>query len=412
MERSNDHSPENGNDIPSVPAELEAKEDYEHKPEWSIKDFKGLVHIHSWEGSPCGKDTLLRLKRAFEKKTGLSYLALAEHIGWFEKFGGEHWHDKIESEFKTIDDLNAEDGKVQLIKGIEISVDADGSLDAPDELLGKADIVVASIHYDLQKEPASDLTGENTTQRWVKAMEEHSAINVLGHPLRSLPREEWDKVDWDAICETAKRYSVAIEIGIADNAPADLPQEFYDALARHGNMVSFSPDLHSVISHANSGLLTQDDQALLDRINQLKAGIESKGFSGKDKLKPKYDSLPQEEKEALRKTLKDEWQEHDIIEDSEALQKIYDVLTQNLPETIQHKNRNGEYVSKTIDKNPIPLKILLKYARRIYKAKQETTSGLSIDKRNIINLWDRQKFESWIAERKKIAHIREGLLNE
>jgi len=67
---SESHVDESMNDfrhknIPETNATPEGKE------RWKLKDIKGFVHFHSWEGSSCGKDNLIQIKDAIAKKTGL-----------------------------------------------------------------------------------------------------------------------------------------------------------------------------------------------------------------------------------------------------------------------------------------------------------------------------------------------------
>jgi DNA polymerase (family 10) len=136
---------------------------------------------------------------------------------------------------KEITALNNKRKGVRLLMGIEVDILADGSLDLPDELLAKLDIVVASIHSGFKK---------NVTARMLKAME-NPHLDVIGHPSgRLISGREGYEVDLEAVIEGARRLGKALELNSYYDR-LDL-NEFYLKKAKEvGVSVSLGTDTHS-----------------------------------------------------------------------------------------------------------------------------------------------------------------------
>lgn len=363
---------------------------------WNLKDFKGFIHFHSWQGSSCGREKIKDIQKAIDKKTGLEYIGFAEHVGWP---GEEYWSEKILKEFEDIDNIQKENPNIKILKGVEVNVMKDGTIDGTD-LIDKADIVVASHHYR-NIEPESESTAEVTVDRWIKVMDNYPQVNVLGHPLRDLPEKEWSKVDWDSLCQKAKEKNVIIEIGISDSAVDHLPQNFFDALVKNDNLVVFAPDFHHLTT-GESGFqkkdnwlghrikdLSKEQKELLNRYNKLKGNIAGKTFRDGSKLKGrKIDESPlsaEEEKEIITK-LQKERNELAEIENSDDLREIYDILL------LSEKTRLPNGVIK--EKYPLSVATLMRFGRRMNRARK---AGIKSD--NLINLWNKEKITQWTEDR-------------
>ena len=394
--------------IIGLTVESEAQEEQQTLPEvglereqWRVGDFKGMFHFHSSEGSSCGKDDLGRIKTALRMKTGLKYVVMADHIGWPGKAG--YWPEKIESTFSHIDDLNTAPGP-KLYKGIEANVLPNRTIDASDLQLQASDIVIASIHYR-SSEKNEDRTAEDLVERWIAVMKKNPEVAVLGHPLREVPKEYWDQVDWDRLFKVAKGNEVIIELNISDSAPQDLPDDFFKALIRNDNLVVISPDFHNVADYLQEpGKLSPEDDTLLQEYLRLKG---PNTFLSEDELKKiaEDSNLTDEEIISKRKDMEQQISRLREIEDSDGLAKIYSALFASEKTIVQVKNRDNLPESRTIDKNPLPFRTLLKYVRRINKLKKSYDLGDGgshfIQAANIVNLWDDNRFFKWLEDRKK-----------
>ncbi|RZN72011.1 MAG: hypothetical protein EF807_01830 [Candidatus Methanolliviera hydrocarbonicum] len=71
--------------------------------------------------------------------------------------------------------MNSELEGITLLKGVEVNILPDGSLDYPDDLLEEFDFVVAGTHQNFRK---------NVTERVLAAMDNPNA-DVIAHPTGS-----------------------------------------------------------------------------------------------------------------------------------------------------------------------------------------------------------------------------------
>jgi DNA polymerase (family 10) len=194
-------------------------------------DIHGDLHVHSdWSD---GHVTLSGLAE-LAQRLGYSYLAVCDH-SQAAKYAGGLTPDRIRRQMKEITALNNKLKGVRLLMGTEVDILADGTLDLPDELLAKLDVVVASIHSGFKK---------NVTARMLKAME-NPYLNIIGHPSGRLisGREGYD-VDLEAVLEGARRLGKAMELNSYYDR-LDL-NEFYLKKAKElGVSISLGTDTHS-----------------------------------------------------------------------------------------------------------------------------------------------------------------------
>jgi len=84
--------------------------------------------------------------------------------------------ERLRAQWHEIDKLNEEfEGKLVILKGAEVEVKADGTLDYPDDVLRQLDVVVASIHSNLRQDK------DRLTERYIKAIM-HPLVHILAHP--------------------------------------------------------------------------------------------------------------------------------------------------------------------------------------------------------------------------------------
>jgi DNA polymerase (family 10) len=97
--------------------------------------------------------------------------------------------------------LNSELEAITLLKGVEVNILPDGSLDYPDDLLEEFDFVVAGTHQNFRK---------NATERVLAAMDNPNA-DVIAHPTgRLISGIVGHKIDLDRIIERAKETKTAL----------------------------------------------------------------------------------------------------------------------------------------------------------------------------------------------------------
>lgn len=149
---------------------------------------------------------------------------------------------EIAEQHRQIDELNVKyRGKIEVLKGVEANILADGSLDLSPEELARFDVVNAAIHRP-QEGPSGQLAlfRESNTVRLLKAMDDPE-LDVLVHP-HSVP------ADWDALAKKAAQKDVALEINGRDmlrNGRQEAAADMIDAARRHGAKLVIGSDAHT-----------------------------------------------------------------------------------------------------------------------------------------------------------------------
>jgi DNA polymerase (family 10) len=198
------------------------------------EDIKGVLHCHSsWSDGTNSIEEMAEAARAM----GLTYLGLCDHSRSAAYAGGMSI-ERVKEQHTSIDALNAKFGpSFRVLKGIEVDILGDGSLDYPDDVLSGFDLVVASVHsrFNLQ-------AGEQT-ERMIRAVS-NPYVDILGHPTgRLLLTRDPYPLDLFAVIDAAAEHGVAIEIN-AHPQRLDLdPAGLRHGLAK-GMKTSVNPDAH------------------------------------------------------------------------------------------------------------------------------------------------------------------------
>jgi len=200
-----------------------------------LGDLKGDLHVHTKASD--GHDTVRDMALA-AKAHGFAYLAITDHS---QSQRVAHGLDatRLAKQIGEIDRLNGELGGITLLKGAEVDILDDGSLDLPDSILGKLDVVVAAVHSRF------DLPRARQTARILKVLD-HPLVNVLAHPTGRLieEREPYD-VDMTKIVRRARERGVLLEVN-AQPSRLDLNDVHCRMAKDEGALVSVNSDAHSV----------------------------------------------------------------------------------------------------------------------------------------------------------------------
>jgi len=158
-----------------------------------LRDLRGDLHTHTtWSD---GKDTLETMVAAARAR-GYSYYAVCDHS---QRLRGDLLH--LQS--VEIDAINQQVAPLRILKGIEVNIRPDGSLDVPDEELATREWVVASVHSRFDHDP---------TGRVLAAMD-HPYVDCIGHPTnRKIGKRAPAPVDVERIIEKALDTGTFLEI--------------------------------------------------------------------------------------------------------------------------------------------------------------------------------------------------------
>lgn len=202
----------------------------------NLEDLRGDLHSHTVETD--GTNTLEEMANAAIAK-GFEYLAVTNHTKSLRVAHGMD-EKKFTEFFKRIDALNEKlDGKIKILKGAEVDILKDGSLDLDKSVLGKMDCVIGAVHSNF------NMGIKEMTDRVKKAIGTGS-INILAHPTgRIINEREPYALDLRSVAESAEKYGVAMEID-AYPTRLDLNDSSIFAIRDYKVMFSVDSDAHNV----------------------------------------------------------------------------------------------------------------------------------------------------------------------
>jgi len=205
-----------------------------------FSDLRGDLHAHT--KATDGHDSLRDMALA-ARKLGLEYLAITEHS---RHLTVAHGLDplRLSRQCDEIDRLNPELDGITLLKGIEVDILEDGSLDLPDDVLGRLDLVVGAVHSQFH------LSRAKQTERILRAMD-HPHFTLLAHPSgRLIDRREPYDVDMLRIIRHARKRGCFLELN-AHPERLDLLDSHCQMAKEEGVLVSINSDAHSTFDFSN-----------------------------------------------------------------------------------------------------------------------------------------------------------------
>jgi DNA polymerase (family 10) len=202
--------------------------------------LKGDLQVHS-ENSD-GTATIEEMARG-AKAFGLDYIAITDHTKSLALAGGLEEQELLEQAYK-ISQLNDRlREEFRILSSAEVNIMKDGSLDIPNTVLDKLDIVGAAIHSHF------NLPIETQTERLIKAAKNPS-VDILFHPTgRLINRRPGYLVDIEKVIEVAKDTNTVLEID-AHYDRLDLKDEYVRMAVRNGVKLVIDSDAHHPIHYS------------------------------------------------------------------------------------------------------------------------------------------------------------------
>jgi len=205
-----------------------------------LADLKGDLHAHT--KATDGRNSMKEMVEAARKR-GFQYLAITDHS---RRLAMAHGLDqkRLFEQLEEIDRLNDASPGLTILKGIEVDILEDGSLDLPDEDLGRLDLVVGAVHSHFR------LSREKQTERILRAMD-HPHFTILAHPSGRLIDERAPyEVDMPRVIRHAKERGCVLEVN-AHPIRLDLTDTDCQMAKEAGVLVSINSDAHSVLDFEN-----------------------------------------------------------------------------------------------------------------------------------------------------------------
>jgi DNA polymerase (family 10) len=250
--------------LPPIPPELrEDRGEFQAASEGrlpqlvTLADLRGDLHVHT--DATDGRNSLVEMVEAARAR-GLEYIAITEHS---RRQAMSHGFDaaRLARQAREIDRLNREVHGIRVLRGIEVDILEDGSLDLPHDALAALDVVVAAVHGHF------NLSRARQTARILHALE-NPYVALLAHPTGRLigEREPYD-VDMLQVVRAAKARGVHLEVN-AHPERLDLVDTYCRMCKDQGVRVAVDSDAHAIaefghlrygIGQARRGWLSRDD---------------------------------------------------------------------------------------------------------------------------------------------------------
>ncbi|MGC8730242.1 MAG: DNA polymerase/3'-5' exonuclease PolX [Candidatus Micrarchaeia archaeon] len=196
-------------------------------------DLQGDLHTHTKESD--GLNTIEEMAEEAKNK-GFEYFATTNHTKSLKIAHGMNER-QFADFFRHVDELNSKENFPYILKGAEVDILKDGSLDLERSTLESMDCVVASVHTGF------NMTEEEMTKRVIKAIES-KMVNIIGHPTgRVIGERDPYKIDVRKVAEAAESSGVALEINSFINR-LDLNDEIIHDLSSYKVMFAIDSDAH------------------------------------------------------------------------------------------------------------------------------------------------------------------------
>ena len=165
-------------------------------------DLRGNLHTHTTYSD--GRHSLEEMAAAAQAR-GLEYLAITDHSPTVAVVQGLD-ADALREQMAAIDRLNDDLDDLRVLKGIEVDILEDGSLDLPDAVLADLDLCLCALHTAL------DLDEDTQTERVLRALD-NPHVHVLAHPTgRRINERPPIEIDLGRVMEAAVDRGCVLEL--------------------------------------------------------------------------------------------------------------------------------------------------------------------------------------------------------
>jgi DNA polymerase (family 10) len=199
----------------------------------TLEDIRGMTHCHTIYSD--GRNSIEEMALAAEAM-GVSYLTITDHSASAYYARGVSI-DRLRAQWDEITRVE-ERVKIRILKGTESDILEDGSLDYPDHILERFDIIIASIHS------RHKMDADQMTHRLLRALKS-PFFKIWGHPLgRLIPSRPPFACRMEEVLDAIAVSRCAIEVN-GDPQRLDLEPRWIRAARERGIKFIVSTDAHS-----------------------------------------------------------------------------------------------------------------------------------------------------------------------
>lgn len=200
----------------------------------TLEDMRADLHMHTtWSDGHFSVREMAESAAAL----GYQYIVITDHSRSLGVANGLSI-ERLLAQQEEVRRVDAEmGGRIRIFHGTEMDINANGSLDYPDEVLAKLDFVIASLHTALTQDR------EHVTQRLLNAIH-NPHVDLIGHPrAQRIPDREPVAADMDAVFAAARETDTALEIN-ANPQRLDLEAGYARRAAEMGIKLAINTDAH------------------------------------------------------------------------------------------------------------------------------------------------------------------------
>lgn len=226
-----------------VPPELrEDSGEFERAKDNTLPDLITLdaiqsdLHMHTtWSD---GKFSVLEMAEAAQAK-GYTHIVITDHSRSLGIANGLSI-ERLLAQADEVKEANTQIGEgFTILHGTEMDINADGSLDYPDDVLAQLDFVIASLHVSLRQDR------KQITERLFNALH-NPHVDMIGHmSARLLPDREPVDLDFDAVLTAAKETDTILEIN-ANPRRLDIEPRYARLAIENGVKIAINTDAHNI----------------------------------------------------------------------------------------------------------------------------------------------------------------------
>ena len=234
-------------------------------------DLKCDVHMHTTESD--GRESIEAMAAAARSR-GLEFIAITDHTQSLAMANGLD-EARTLAHAENIRTISKGLKGFTILAGAEVDILSDGRLDLADDCLAALDIVIVSLHSQLQQDE------DETTRRLIRAIE-HPSVDIVGHPTaRWLLRREGARFKLEKVIDAAVANGVALEINSQPHR-LDLCDSHARLARDRGAKLAINSDAHEIpaldytrwgILTARRAWLTKDDVINTRPLKQFRAGL-------------------------------------------------------------------------------------------------------------------------------------------
>ena len=231
-------------------------------------DIRGDLHVHTnWTDGTASIEEMVRAAKA----KGYAYVAITDHSRHVTVAHGMDAA-RLLKQLDEIERINEKVSGIDVLKGIELDILADGKLDLPDKVLSRLDLVIAAVHYKF------DMSRAAQTDRIIRAMD-NSHVSIIAHPTgRLIGERDAYAINVERLIEAAHERGCALELN-AQPERLDLSDIHVQAAKAGGVKIAISTDAHAPaaldfmrygVDQARRGWLEADDVINTRPLDKLK----------------------------------------------------------------------------------------------------------------------------------------------